>query len=88
VIEGPESALDQARAAAGDNDVLIARGADPIRQYARAGEVHGFQLHLIPIVLCGGVRLFDGSPGGGPPFEPVRVAESPGATHLRHRVVS
>jgi dihydrofolate reductase len=88
VTEGPESALDQARAAAGDEDVLIAGGADLIRQYARAGEVDEFQLHLIPIVLGGGVRLFDGWPAGAPPFEPVRVAESRGATHLRYRVVS
>ena len=86
VTEGPASALERAQSEAGEKDVLIAGGADLIRQYLNAGEVDAFQLHLIPIVLGGGVRLFDGWPSQGPAFELTRVVESPGATHLRYRV--
>jgi dihydrofolate reductase len=88
VTEGPASALQQARSAAGDKEVLIAGGADLIGQYLSAGEVDAFQLHLIPIVLGDGVRLFDGWPSQGPAFELTRVVESPGATHLRYRVTN
>jgi dihydrofolate reductase len=86
VTDGPGSALDQARSAAGERGVLVAGGADLIRQYVQAGEIDEFQLHLIPVVLGGGVRLFDGWPSDGPSFDLTRVLESPGATHLSYRV--
>jgi dihydrofolate reductase len=86
VTDGAESALRQAQSAAGDRDVLISGGADLIRQYVRAGQVHEFQIHLIPVLLGGGVRLFEG--WGEPALELTRVTESPGATHLSYRFVS
>jgi dihydrofolate reductase len=84
VTDGIESALDQARAAAGDKDVVIGGGGQAVQQYLAAGLVHEFQIHLVPLFLGpGGVRLFDGIEPGR--LECTRVVESPtGVTHLRY----
>jgi dihydrofolate reductase len=87
VTDGIEAALEQARAAAGDKDVLVAGGADAIRQAVEAGAVEDFQLHVAPILLGSGVRLFDGI-ASPPKVELTRVVESPNATHLSYRVVA
>src|SRR5580765_963129 len=87
VTDGFESALEQARAAAGDKDVNIAGGAEAIRQYLAAGLVDGFQLHIAPVFLGGGVRLFDNLGADLPKVEATRVIESPQATHVTYRVV-
>ena len=87
VTDGIEAALEQARAAAGDKDVLVAGGADAIRQAVEVGAVEDFQLHVAPILLGGGVRLFDGL-ASPPRVELTRVIDSPGATHLSYRVVT
>ena len=87
VTEGIEAALEQARAAAGDKDVLVAGGADAIRQAVEAGAVEDFQVHLAPILLGGGVRLFDGI-ASPPRVELTRVIDSPRATHLSYRVLT
>src|SRR3954451_21543766 len=60
VTDGIESALDQARRAAGDKDVFIGGGADVINQFLAAGLVDELELHVTPILLGGGARLFDG----------------------------
>ncbi|MBT2333104.1 dihydrofolate reductase family protein [Variovorax paradoxus] len=59
VTDGIESALDQARRAAAGKDVALAGGARAAQQYLKAGLVDEMQLHLVPIVLGGGARLFD-----------------------------
>src|ERR687887_477053 len=59
VTDGIESALDQARAAAAGKDVLIGGGADVINQYLAAGLVDELELHIVPLVLGGGARLFE-----------------------------
>jgi dihydrofolate reductase len=87
VTDGPEAALEQARAAAGDRDVLVAGGADVAQQYLRAGLVDEVQLHVAPLLLGDGVRLFEGLGSGAPTLEPIRVTESPKVTHIRYRVV-
>ena len=87
VTDGIQSALEQARAAAGDKDVLIAGGAEVVQQYLRAGLVEEFQLHVVPLFLGGGVRLFDNVGDGAPTLELARVVDSPAVTHLRYRVV-
>ena len=87
VTEGIEAALERARAAAGDKDVLVAGGADAIRQAVEAGAVEDFQLHVAPILLGGGVRLFDGL-ASPPRVQLTRVIDSPGATHLSYRVLT
>ncbi len=87
VTDGIESALDQARAAAGSDDVAVAGGADVAQQYLRAGLLDQIQLHVVPVLLGGGVRLFDGAPPRA--LELTRVIESPtGVTHVRYRVRS
>ena len=86
VNDGPESALEQARAAAGDDEVQIAGGASAIQQYLAGGQLDELFLHVAPVLLGGGVRLFDNLEGAEPKLEPVEVIESPVVTHLRYRV--
>jgi dihydrofolate reductase len=78
VTDGPERALELAREAAGDRDVQISGGAEAIRQYVRLGLVDEMQIHVAPVLLGGGVRLFDGE-----------VAPVEGTTtHLVYRSIS
>jgi dihydrofolate reductase len=86
VTDGIESALEQARAAAGDKDVAIGGGAAVIQQYLAAGLVDEFQIHVAPVFLGGGVRLF-GDLGSDTKLEQIRVVESPTVTHVKYRVV-
>jgi dihydrofolate reductase len=86
VTDGIESALEQARSAAGDKDIQVAGGANVIQQYLNAGLLDEFQVHVIPIFLGGGVRLFDDL-GARPALELTRVVDSPAVSHLRYRVV-
>jgi dihydrofolate reductase len=85
VTDGIESALEQARAAAGDQDVAIAGGASTINQYLAAGLLDELHLHIVPVVLGGGARLLEGV--GDPTLEPVEVVASPAVTHVKYRVV-
>ncbi len=87
VNDGIESALEKARAAAGDKDVCIGGGADVAQQYLRAGLVDVIQLHIVPVILGEGIRLFDHLGGQPIPLEITRVVESVGVTHVRYRVV-
>jgi dihydrofolate reductase len=84
VTEGIEAALEAARAAAGEKDVLIAGGADVAQQYLRAGLLDELQLHVAPVLLGGGVRLFDDGTGRIE-LECTRVIQSPAVTHLTYR---
>ncbi len=85
VTDGPRRALDLARAAAGpDKDVRIAGGADTVRQFLNAGLVDEFTLSVPPVLLGGGVRLFDDvdrSTG----FEIADVVAASDVTHLTYR---
>jgi dihydrofolate reductase len=83
VTDGIESALEQARAAAGDKDVAIAGGARVAQEYLDAGFLDELQIHVAPVLLGGGVRLFENEHAE---IELVRVVESPVVTHLRYRV--
>ena len=87
VSDGIESALDQARKAAGGKDVLIGGGASVINQYLAAGFVDEHEMHVVPLVLGGGVRLFEGV-GPDLKLEQVRAIEAPGVTHIKYRVVN
>jgi dihydrofolate reductase len=87
VTEGLESAIEDARAAAAEKDVLIAGGANAIDQSINAGLVDELLLHVAPVLLGGGVRLFDGVGPELPRFEVTQVLDSPLATPLRYRVV-
>ena len=85
VTDGIESALEQAREAAGGKDVGLWGGADVINQYLAAGLLDELELHVTPIVLGGGARLFDNVSEVN--LEQVRAIEAPGVTHLKYRVV-
>jgi dihydrofolate reductase len=88
VTDGIESALEQARAAAGEKDIQISGGADIVRQFLKAGLIDELQIHLAPVLLGDGVRLFDGiDTEDGVELELTRVIASPRVTHLRYRVV-
>jgi dihydrofolate reductase len=87
VNDGIEAALERARAAAGERDVVIAGGADVAQQYLRAGLVDEFQVSVAPVLLGGGVRLLDGLGNDEIALEADRVVHTPEATHLRYRVV-
>ena len=84
VTDGIESALEQARAAAGDKDVLIAGGASAINQFLAAGLLEELYLHVAPVALGGGERLF--ADVGDPRLEPTEVVASPTVTHIKYRV--
>jgi dihydrofolate reductase len=87
VTEGAESALELAREAAGGKDVAVGGGAEAAQQYLKAGLLDELQLHVVPVLLGGGVRLFKDLAGAPGQLERVRVVESPtGVTHLKYRV--
>jgi dihydrofolate reductase len=86
VTDGIESALARAREAAAGKDVVIGGGASVINQYLTAGLVDELELHVVPLVLGGGARLFEGV-GQDVELEQVRAVEAPGVTHLKYRVV-
>jgi dihydrofolate reductase len=85
VTDGIESALAQARAVAGEDDVSIAGGASCVRQYLAAGLLDELYLHVVPVVLGAGERLLEGI--GDPTLEPIEVVASPTVTHVKYRVV-
>jgi dihydrofolate reductase len=87
VTDGLGSAVDDARAAAAEQDVLVAGGAETIDQGMNARLVDELQLHIAPVLLGSGTRLFDGVTPELPRFEVAQVLESPLVTHIRYRVV-
>ena len=82
VTDGIQSALEQAKAAAGDKDVSVAGGANIIQQFIRAGLLDEIHIHLVPVLLGDGVRLFDHLDTEQIELETTRVIESSGVTHL------
>jgi dihydrofolate reductase len=87
VTDGVESALEQAMDAAGGRDVALGGGADVAQQYLKARLIDEFQLHVAPVLLGDGARLFDNLEGAEIGLECTRVIEAPGVTHLSYRVV-
>jgi dihydrofolate reductase len=85
VNDGIESALRQARSAAGDRDVAIAGGAHTVQQYLRAGLLDELYLHIVPVVLAAGERLLENV--GDPTLEPISVIASPAVTHINYRII-
>jgi dihydrofolate reductase len=87
VTDGVGSAVEHARAAAGDRNVSVAGGASVAQQALNAGLLDELEIHLVPVLLGGGTRLLDGL-DPKIKLERVRVVDSPAVTHLRYRVVS
>ncbi len=88
VTDGVESAVEQARAAAGDKNVAVGGGADVVQQLLRTRLLDEMQLHVVPLFLGGGVRLLDNVGDPPPELEIARVVDSPAVTHVRYRVVN
>ena len=86
VTDGIESALEQAKEAAGGKDVSLGGGADVAQQYLAAGLIDEMQLNVAPVLLGAGARLFDGGTGAGAELELIRVVDAPDVTHLKYRV--
>ncbi|WP_096435885.1 dihydrofolate reductase family protein [Alteribacter populi] len=87
VTDGIESAINQAKAVAGDKDVSVAGGANVVQQYIKAGKIDEVQIHLVPVLLGEGIRLFEHLGKNHIELEKSRVIESPDVTHLKFRVV-
>jgi dihydrofolate reductase len=90
VTEGVERAVQLAREAAGGKDVAVAGGGTLLRQVLQAGLLEELELHVAPVLLGDGQRLFDPSLGLGPDegieLTPIRVVETPEVTHVRYAV--
>jgi dihydrofolate reductase len=87
VTDGIKAAVERAREAADDRDVAIAGGANAIQQALSAGLVDEMQVHVAPILLGGGTRLF-GEDADLVRLEATRVLASPRATHVTFDVLS
>jgi dihydrofolate reductase len=85
VTAGIDEALKRAREAAGDGDVAIAGGAATINQFLAAGLVDELHLHVAPVTIGGGARLFDGVPALE--LEQVSSRTASLVTHIRYRMV-
>ena len=88
VTDGIESALEQAKEAAGGKDVMLWGGGSIAQQYLAAGLLDELELHVVPVLLGDGARLFDNLGNGKVQLEQVRAVEAPGVTHLKYRVVT
>jgi dihydrofolate reductase len=86
-VSGLEAALDRARAEAGDKDVGVWGGANTIAEYLQAGLLDEIEIHLVPIVLGRGVRLFENLMPDAFALQRTRTIDTPAATHLRFDVV-
>jgi dihydrofolate reductase len=85
VTDGIESALEQARDAAGGKDVSLAGGAAVMQQYLAAGLLDELLLNVVPVLLGDGTRLFENLAGVDASLEQVEVVETPEVTHLKYR---
>jgi dihydrofolate reductase len=86
VNDGIESALDQAREAAGDRDVRIAGGGATILEYVNAGLIDEFTIALSPVFFGSGIRLFEGVDAARIALEQVHAEPSQRVTHLTYTV--
>jgi dihydrofolate reductase len=86
VTDGIELALERARESAAGQDVMLWGGADVINQYLAARLLDELELHVVPVVLGGGARLFDNPGPVAIELEQVRAVEAPGVTHIKYSV--
>jgi dihydrofolate reductase len=86
VTDGIEAAIKQAKGAAGEKDVLVAGGIQVARAALAAGVVDQLQLHVAPVILGHGVRLFD-EIGGSVKLRNIGTVAGGGAVHLTYEVI-
>jgi dihydrofolate reductase len=88
VIDGIQSAVRQAKAAAGDKDVTIIGAASTARQVLKAGLADELHVDIMPLLLGGGLRVFEDLGTGLIQLERTKVMELPGGrTHLQFRII-
>ena len=87
ITDGVESALQQAKKAAGDADVMLWGGAQVINEYLAAGLLDELELHVAPVLLGDGARLFENVGAAEVQLEQVRAVQGPGVAHLKYTVV-
>lgn len=87
VTDGIESALAQARTAAGSKDIMVAGGANAIQQYLKAGLLDEIHLTIVPVLLGEGIRLFENLGTDHIELEKISVIDDPGVTHFRFRIL-
>ena len=85
VTDGIESALSKAKEAAGNRDVKIAGGAHTLNQYLAAGVIDELWLHIVPVTVGAGTRLFEGVPHLN--LEPIEVSGTSFVTHIKYKVL-
>ena len=85
VTDGIESALSKAKEAAGDRNVKIMGGANTVNQYLAAGLIDELWLHIVPVTIGAGTRLFEGVPNLN--LEPIKVSGTSMVTHIRYKVL-
>lgn len=88
VTHGIETALAQAREAAGAKNVIVMGGANAIQQFLKAGLLDEMHLHIVSVLLGEGIRLFEYISAEHIELEQISVIEAPGVTHFRFRVVT
>jgi dihydrofolate reductase len=88
VTDGPHSALHQARAAAGEKDVVVMGGGAVCHAFLAAGLVDTLNIHLSPIVLGAGTRLFPAHDAKRLRLEQAGIVSTPSAHHLSYRVIT
>jgi len=86
VTDGIGQALERAKESANGQDVMLWGGAQVINQYLAAGLLDELELHIVPVLLGGGARLFDDLGDARVELEQVRAVEAPGVTHVTYRV--
>jgi dihydrofolate reductase len=87
VTDSIESALNHARRAANGKDVALGGGANVAQQYLTAGLIDELEIHLVPLFLGSGARLFDNVDCRKVKLEPIRMIGGPAVTHLKYRVL-
>ncbi len=85
VTDGIESALAKAKEAAGNQDVKIMGGANTVNQYLAAGLIDELWLHILPVTIGAGTRLFEGVPNLR--LEPIEISGTSLVTHIRYKVL-
>jgi len=88
VTDGIESALEQAKKAASGKDVMLLGGGQIVQQYLAAGLLDELELHVVPVLLGDGARIFDNLGDTEVQLKQVRAVEAPGVAHLKYRVVT
>lgn len=86
INDGIESALEKAKISANGKDIRIQGGANTIQQYLNAGLVDEFFIHIAPVFLGSGIRLFDGIDKDKYQLEIMEVIPSELTTHLRYKL--